>query len=83
MSDLSLDVHRMCGQCYDGDKSGVARDIEPSVIYTHCYGHALNLAASDTVKRCNLMKNTVDTVHEICKLVKSSPKRDGLLQQIK
>ena len=51
-----------------GNKSGVAklfRDIESSAIYTHCYG----LAASDTVKRCNLMKNTLDTVHEICKLV--------------
>ena len=79
MSDLSLDVHRMRGQCYDGasmmsgNKSGIVklfRDIESSAIYTHCYGHALNLAASDTVKRCNLMKNRLDTVDEICKLVK-------------
>jgi len=92
MKDLHLDVHRMCGQCYDGAstmsgiKSGVAKlimDMEPSAIYTHCYGHALNLAASDTVKRCTLMKNTLDTTHEICKLVKCSPKRDALLQQIK
>ena len=92
MKDLHLDVHRMRGQCYDGastmsgTKSGVAKlitDIEPSAIYTHCYGHALNLAANDTVKRCDLMKNTLDTAHEICKLVKSSPKRDALLQQIK
>jgi len=29
------------------------------------------------------MKNTLDTTHEICKLVKCSPKRDALLQQIK
>ena len=92
MKDLHLDVHRMRGQCYDeastmsGIKSGVAKlimDMEPSAIYTHCYGHALNLAASDTVKRCTLMKNTLDTTHEICKLVKCSPKRDALLQQIK
>jgi len=43
----------------------------------------LNLAAGDTIKTCDVMKNTLDTVHEVCKLVKSSPKRDALLQQIK
>lgn len=92
MNDLHLDIHRMCGQCYDGPsamsgiKSGVAKlltDMEPCAIYTHCYGHALNLAASDTIKRCSLMKNTLDAIHEICKVVKCSPKRDALLQQIK
>ena len=92
MNDLHLDVHRMRGQCYDGAstmsgiKSGVAKlliDMELRAIYTHCYGHALNLAASDTIKRCSLMKSTLDAIHEICKLVKSSPKRDALLQQIK
>jgi len=55
---LHLDVHRMRGQCYDGastmsgTKNGVAKlitDIQPNAIYAHCYGHALNLAASDTV----------------------------------
>jgi len=55
-----------------GTKNGVAKhitDIQPNAIFTHCYGHALNLAASDTFKRCNVMKNTLDTVHEICRLV--------------
>ena len=92
LDELHLDIHRMRGQCYDGAstmsgiKNGVAKlltDIEPSAIYTHCYGHALNLAAGDTIKRCSVMKNTLDAIHEICKLVKSSPKRDALLQQIK
>ena len=92
MKDLHLDAHRMRGQCYDGvstmsgTKNGVAKlitDIQPNAIYAHCYGHALNFTASDTVKRSNVMKNTLDTVHEICKLLKFSPKRDALLQQIK
>ena len=48
----------MHGQCYDGAstmsgiKDGVAKlfmDMGPSAIYTHCYGHALNLATSDTI----------------------------------
>ena len=92
MNDFHLDVHGMPGHCYDGDstmsgfKSRVAKlltDIEPCAIFTHCYGHALNLATSNTIKRCTLMKNTLDVVHEICKLLQSSPKRDALLQQIK
>ena len=40
-------------------KSGVAKlvqDEEPRAVYTHCYGHALNLACSDLTKRCKLMK---------------------------
>ena len=49
----------MRGQCYDGAstmsgiKNGVAKlfmDKEPSAIYTHCYGHVLNLATGDTIK---------------------------------
>lgn len=58
-------------------KNGIAKllmDIEPSTIYTYCYGRALNLAVGDTIKKCSVMKNTIDAVHEICKLVKSSPK---------
>ncbi len=36
-----------------GAKSGVAKriqDEEKKAIYTHCYGHALNLACSDATK---------------------------------
>ena len=51
------------GQCYDGAsnmtgvRNGVAKqltDEEPLVIFTHCYGYALNLAVEDTVKNVNL-----------------------------
>ena len=92
MNDFHLDVHGMQGHCYDGAstmsgfKSRVAKlltDMEPCAIYTHCFGHALILAANDIINSCTLMKDTLDAVHEICKHVKSSPKRDALLQQIK
>ena len=71
------------GQCYDGcstmsgHKNGVAAIIkkdEPRALFTHCYGHALNLAASDVVMQCGHMKDELDTVYEITKLVKFSPK---------
>ena len=89
---LNLPVSQIRGQCYDmasamaGVKSGVAAKIaseEPRAIYTHCYGHALNLACADTIKKCRVMKDAIDTSKEITMLVKDSPRRDALLQSIK
>ena len=70
MSAIRDVLHRMnvlisdCrGQCYDGAsnisgaRKGVASLItkeESRALYTHCYGHALNLAVADTVKQSNI-----------------------------
>ena len=59
-----------------GIRSGVATHIlqeEPRALYTHCYGHSLNLACSDTIKKCTLMRNALNIVHEITNLVNKSP----------
>lgn len=69
-----------------GSKNGVAKsigDLEPRAVYTHCYGHALNLVASDTLKQCKLMKDALDTTYEITKLIKYSPRREGIFQTLK
>ena len=51
---INLSLSNCHGQCYDGAstmqraRNGVAKlinDEQPKAIYTHCYGHALNLAA--------------------------------------
>ena len=65
---------------------GVATQIlqaESRAVYTHCYGHALNLACSDTVKQCKVMRSAFDTVHEITKVVKTSPRRQANLERLK
>ncbi len=58
---MNLSVNKMRGQCYDGascmsgGKSGVATRMsneEPRAVYTHCYGHALSLACSYSIKPC-------------------------------
>ena len=46
---------------------------EPRATFTHCYGHALNLAAGDTIKKNKLLRNALDTTFEISKLLKYSP----------
>lgn len=89
---LNLCINNCRGQCFDGcstmagHKTGVATSIkkdEPRALFTHCYGHSLNLACADTIKRSKLMKDALDTAYEITKLVKKSPKRDVKLEEIR
>ena len=62
-------------------KNGVARcDDEPRAVYTHCYGHALNLAVNDMLKQCKTLKYCLETVNETIKLGKYSPKHDAEFQ---
>ena len=66
--------------------SGVATQIlseELRATYTHCYGHALNHAASDTVKMNRILRDTLDTALEISKLLKYSPRRDAIFARLK
>ncbi len=89
---IQVPLSKLRGQCYDGcstmtgTRAGVATRIqqdEPRAIFTHCYGHALNLSVSDTIKRCKVMKDCLDTCFEVIKLIKWSPKRDGMLARMK
>ena len=57
---------KLCGQCYDGCSTmagaryGVSvkiQKLEPRAVFTHCYGHALNLAVSDTITNLPRMKD--------------------------
>ena len=69
-----------------GVKGGVAtkiQQIEPKAIFTHCYGHALNLSVNDTIKGSAAMKDCLDTCFELVKLIKFSPKREAMLSKIK
>ena len=89
---MNLSLEHCRGQCYDGAsamsgiRNGVAKlisDDQPCAVYTHCYGHSLNLAVGDAVKGCKLMKSCLEVVYEISKLIKKSPKRDSMFQRLK
>ena len=88
---FQIPTAKLRGQCYDwcstmvGAKGGVAAkiaEIEPRAVFTHCYGHALNLGVSDTKKLTKALKNCLDTCFELVKL-KFSPKHEALLREIK
>ena len=73
-------VQQMCGS-----RSGASTQIcaEPWAIFVYCYGHALNLAASDTVECNKNLRDTLDTTLEISKLLKFSPRREAIFGKIK
>ena len=67
-----------------GPRSGLARQIknqEPSAIFTHCYGHSLQLTVGDIIKRMKNIKNALDANSEISKLLKYSRKRDSMFRK--
>ena len=89
---MNLRIENARGQCYDGassmsgKRSGVATQIKSlnkKCLYTHCYGHALNLAVGDVFKTIANLESTFATAHEISKLVKKSPKRNMKLDSIR
>ena len=89
---LSLQMSSCHGQCYDGADSmagcrtGVATTIqqqEPRAPYTHCYGQALNLAVQDSVKNNAILRDALDTVEEMTKLIKKSPNVKLLSKNLK
>ena len=86
----SLSLQNCRGQCYDGAssmagcKTGVSTTIlrkEHRALYSHCYGHALNLAVRDAVKTNVIYRDTLDTIEEMTKLIKISPRRQVILKR--
>ena len=66
---INIKFENCRGQCYDGAsaltgaKNGVAVVIankESRAIFSHCYGHILNLGVGDTIKNCQLMKFSLE-----------------------
>ena len=82
---MSVKLSECRGQCMSRSRNGVATQIirEKRTVYTHCYGHALNLAVGDTVKQSKVCREALETAFDISKLIKFSPKRDAAFDRIK
>ncbi len=69
-----------------GKNAGVVAKVlkeEPKALYTRCYGHSPSLACGDAIKHSKIMKDSLDTTHEITKLIKKSPRRVTLFEKLK
>ena len=71
-------------QAYDGasNMSGMRNGVqvifkceEPQALCMHCLVHSLNLCVQDISKVCTLIRNTMESIHELIQLIKFSPKR--------
>ena len=89
---FEVPLTKLRGQSYDGcntmlvSKGGVAARItalEPRAVFTHCYGHALNLSVGDTIKQSSAMRECLEICFEVVKLIKVSPKQEAMLRELK
>ena len=80
------------GQAYDGaatmsgQYSGVAKhisDVENRCIYVHCSARNLNLCLQDICKTPEPVKSALDLTSEIVNVVRNSPKRLALFEEIR
>ena len=54
---------------------------ELKALLTYCFTDLLNLAVGDAIKASKLMKNSLETMFKMTKLIKK--KRDGTLKDVK
>ena len=69
-----------------GKTSGVAaqfKKLNTKMLYTHCHGHALNLDVKGVCFKVDMLKMTFEMTRETCKLVKESPQRNNMLEEIR
>ena len=68
-----------------GCHSGVAtlfKRLNGTIIVVHCFGHGLDLEVKSLCQKHNDTKGCFDTVTEVAKLVKKSPKRQASLKEL-
>ena len=55
--------------------------MSPAALPVHCFAHSLDLFLQDAGRNLVFLRNALDTVKEIAKLIKCSPKRSHLFSE--
>ena len=88
---LCLPISQCRGQAYDGVSSmsghlnGVATQIQkefPSALYVHCLAHCTNLCLQSVGRQCIPIRDALDLVMELSQLIRYSPKRSTLFENL-
>ena len=86
----SLPLSLCRGQAFDGasymqgKRNGLVTKIKkevPAALSVHCFTHCLNLCLQDVGRQVPFIRDALDTVREIAKLIKFSPKRLHLFSE--
>ncbi|XP_042208920.1 zinc finger MYM-type protein 1-like isoform X2 [Homarus americanus] len=89
---MNLSLEHARGQCYDGHTptmgemksvSELIKHCEPRCLYYDCYNHSFNLASVECIMKVKLIKEALETTHEITKLIERSTKNDARLEKMK
>ena len=51
-------------------------------LYIHCFGHALNMAMNDCIRKVDVLSDACLMIKEDCSLVKKSSSRETKLKKI-
>ena len=87
-----LPLSQCRGQAYDGASYmsghllGVAAQIkseQPAALHVHCLAHCFNLCLQDAARICHHVRDALELIIELVKLIKYSPKRSSLFQSLK
>ena len=68
-----------------GHLNGVAAQIQkefPSALYVHCLAHCTNLCLQSVGRQCIPVRDALDLVMELSQLIRYSPKRSTLFQNL-
>ena len=88
----SVPVNQCRGQAYDGASNmaghlnGVAARLkkeEPKAHYVHCLAHSLNLCLQECGGKCSPIKDALFLTGELANLIRASPKRLALFNQLR
>ena len=88
----SLPIANCIGQAYDGaaNMSGVHNGVQALMkretghcLYVHCFAHSLNLCVQEVAKNCELLRNCMEFISQLVKLIKLSPKRLHLFETMR
>ena len=90
LAHCCLPLSQCRGQSYNGasnmkgSQSVLATRIRaqaPAAVPTHCFAHCLNLCLQDAGKNLPFLRDAIELVREIVKIIKYSPKRAHLFSQ--
>ncbi len=88
----SLPITSCRGQAYDGasNMSGIRNGVQALIkkeasqaLYVHCLAHSLNLCVQEASKQCALLRNAMTVVYDLVQLIKFSPKRLALFNNLR
>ena len=71
----------MSGVC-NGVQALVKR-VANQALYVHCLAHSLNLCVQEASKQCVLVQGVMEMVYDLIKLIKFSPKRLALFENLR